>query len=636
MATPYDVAIHLSASNGVSSVLAVIAKDVMGLHASVGKLQAGFAALKPAIIGAGLALAGTGMLKAMGHMVEKGNDLVKIQRDMTQAGVAATKVQEAYARAWELTGKNKNMSAVDIMKMINDARMTFGSDDHAIHDVDPFVQSASFLKSYQGGKHAGSGNILAEMNAAMKSGEIAGKITPETMTEHVKQLTAMKVAYGEQLKITEYLTAQRSGGVALRNSSDEFRYGIFPALVQENGSNAGVMMMTAFNKIVAGSGNRTQSLRQMERVGLLDDGNVEYDKNGRVVRLKNPDGIKGSHSAAENFPRWVMETLKPLLDKQTGGDHIKEAQLISSMFPDRNAAKAVTEVLQQWPKLIKDAEMMMRARGALDKGGTKTSDYNAGSLDYQVGAFKTQWENLMQALGAPMVATATRALASINEAIGGMAKWAAENPAAGQMLGATLAGLGAGLVALGAVLVGGALLAAIGVGGWLVVGIAALAGVVVYFRDQIADFMGKAEAWRVQMRDTVANFISDMGQKFVAGVMSLPGLVSGAISEAFAAIGAKISAAVKGMVGVAPGDAGDREGAAGAVGDRLRGRPVGPPPGKQSSLPLNNHVALYLNDQQVGHAFSASMASHHEHPTSAPNFDGTRGFMSPDGQFATA
>lgn len=117
------------------------------------------------------------------------------------------------------------------------------------------------------------------------------------MADHLRQLTAMRVAYGDQLKIGQYLAAQRAGGVALRNTSDEFRYGMFPALVQENGPGVGVMLMTAFNKIVAGTGNKTKALEHMAEIGLLKKDQLEYNKMGMIKGLKDPSAIINNRDA---------------------------------------------------------------------------------------------------------------------------------------------------------------------------------------------------------------------------------------------------------------------------------------------------------------------------------------------------
>lgn len=543
----YKVGVSLILNNGVSSGLNTVIRQLGQANSAVVLLNNNLGRLKLAAAGAAGVLAGEGMLKGMVKLVDHGNELIKIQRNMAQAGVKQVEIQEAYNKAWEMTRKHTNISATEVMKMINDARMTFGSQHDATHHIEDFVQMASFLKAYQGGKHANKGaELLAEVNAAMKSGEIAGKITPAEMAEHVKQLTAMKVAYGEQLKIGQYLTAQRAAGVALRNTSDDFRYGMFPALVQENGPNAGTMLMTAFNKVVAGTGNRTKSLERMAEIGLLNKDQLEYTSSGHIKGLKNADAIKGSHEAAMNFGNWVMKTLKPMLDKKTGGDPIKEAQFISSMFPDRNAAKAITEIIQQFRKLEKDAEQMRAARQAMDMGKYVGQDYDA-----QRQAFHTQLDNLMKTLGGPLVGPATEMLKKINEALSGLAQWANANPAAVKIAMEVLAALGASLFVASLVALGAAIAPLIGVGAiltGLAAGLAALA----------------AMNW-----ESIKATFEKIGPTIIDALKAAAAFAIGGIPGVFVGIGAAIISALKNAVGNAIG------GALGNKGQGGVGNPMG-------------------------------------------------------------
>jgi hypothetical protein len=651
MSNVYEIGIKIGMQNAVSPVLALLAKEVLGLDNKVAGLIKRFAALntqQKLALGGGVGLAaGVATLNVYGKIVDKGNELVAVQRRMLQAGVANKDMVEATQKAYEMTAKYRNTGIVENLKLINDARSTFGSQHDATGHIDDFIKAESFLKAYQGGKGAsGAHGLGAEIIAAMKSGEIAGKITPEAMKEHVAQLVGMRVAYGNNVKITDYLTAQRAGGVALRNSEDSFRYGIFPALVQENGVNAGTMMMTAFNKIVAGTGNRTQSLRAMEGIGLLNDDNVDYDKNGRVVRLKNPSGIKGSEDAARNFPRWVMETLKPLLDVKTGGDHIKEAQLISQLFPDRNAAKAVTEIIQQWPKLVKDAALQMQARNEYTKNGSQE-----GSLDYQKQAFGAQLDSLAQTLGAPMVAQATATLKSITESISSMVNWAKDtNPEALKAIGSGIMIIGAGLTALGAAAVIGAMASFAGTVGVVVAGIAAFGAGIAVFWPQVSFAIGEASKALEATLSAARRIFDGVGeavsgglnaiisaiQSFIAAIKAIPGQIGGAIGSLM-----PWNNPAKLAPGVSPGEggkvlrnlglpSGDKRSALGNAFDQMAWNS---PPRSQT---LRSETTVVLDGQVVGRSVVSQIMRDNEHVTSAPHHDGMRGYVGPDAQFATA
>jgi hypothetical protein len=642
----YRVGVAIALSSNATQVFGALGQHFLGLNKHLMNFQNNWKKTA-ALVGGGLGiLGGVAVLKGAAKLVEHGNELVKIQRDMAQAGVSATQIQEAYAKAWQMTGKYQNMSAVEVLKMVNDARMTFGDQDSATHHIEDFVQMAGFLKAYQGGAHAGkSETLLREVNAAMKSGEIAGKITPEDMAEHVKQLTAMKVAYGEQLKVSQYQPAQRAAGVALRNSSDAFRYGMFPALVQENGVNAGTMLMTAFNKVVAGTGNRTKSLEHMREIGLLKEDQIEYDKVGRAKGLKSPDGIKGSYEAAMNFGDWVMNTLKPKLDAQTT-DPIKQAQLISGMFPDRNAAKAITEIIQQYRKLAKDAEQMAKARAAMDAAG-----YTAGSWDYQLQAFKTQWTNLLDALGAPMVKNATEMLAKLNQSMVGFSQWAGRPENAD-----TVRNIVTGFAALGAFLVGGgaiAILSAIGPAGWLVGGLAALAVAATRpgFKDWLKSTSISDSISKWMQGHELSDMLKAVGSKLAEGIMAIGKAVNGAIDGAISAINSaasKIAAAIAGLgSAIAGAAAGIAKGGAGGAGGNYdpMGNPTGQPmnhrapaAGPAAVTPVHHYtppprtgggttqaVNLYIGREKIGRAVLASIVDQASGPIQGSAYpDATR------------
>lgn len=585
----YQVGVKIAVTGNAHAFMNQFIHLLTGAHAQVNKLNRSMKALA-VTMAAGAA--GYGMLKGYGALINHGQKLVKIQQDMAIAGATNEQVQHAYAKAWELTAKHKNMGATEIMKMQNDARMIFGSQDVATHDIPEFVKMASFLKAYEGGKHGGKGDVLSEINAAMKSGEISGKINPAEMRENALQLTAMKVAYGEQLKITDYLAAQRTGGVAMRNTDDTWRYGIFPALVQEQKSGAGVMMMTAFQKIVAGTTNRLSAYSAMDQLGILDPSKVHYTKDGAHVKGVEKDAIQGNSLFARNPGEWVQQVLLPALNKKTS-DPVEQAKWLSQILPDRKAAMFATELLQQWPKLIKDAQMMVLARNAYNAGG---DSYQDKSYDGQIQAFQTQWTNLMEALGAPAVGTATAALRSLNDVLSGMNQWAAFNPESAKAL---VEGMGA----FGAVLMGGAgvaLLAALGPVGWLTLGIGSIVGVVVAFQGPIAAFIASAEQWRVG----IAASMQQIGMDIIAGIAAIPGQVAATIASVFSSIGSMIMNGLKGLLpGAAAGDTGLSTPGTPGLPKGTFGKPTMSGTEKHSSI-----GNVYLDGHQVGTHVAANIA----------------------------
>ena len=242
----------------------------------------------------------------------------------------------------------------------------------------------------------------------------------------------------------------------------------------------------------------------MYELGLLKKSELDWDKAGVHIKgLKSPDAMKNSYDAAINFGDWVMNTLKPLIEKKIDEKGIKdpqhraiyEAQLISGMFPDRNAAKAVTEILQQYTKLTKDAENMAKTRKAMNMG-----EYTAGSWDYQVEALSTQWNNLKEVLGAPLVGEATKMLAEFNKELSRFGISIKDNPEKVKRLAESITILGATLVGAGVV----AIIAAMGPAGWLVLSLGALAAAIKYFAPETFNQISKglSDTWDALKKGT--------------------------------------------------------------------------------------------------------------------------------------
>ena len=373
--------------------------------------------------------------RPIGAMITDGADMYRLRKNMGFAGVAPKEVDAAEDRAWTLTGVYKNMSAVEIMELINDARGIYGSQATATEHVDPIARAGSFLKAYQGGAHAGdASDLLRELNALMKSGEIAGRFTPEALAKHIDQMLAMKVVYGNQVKVSDYLAAQRTAGAPYLASSDKWRYGYFPAMVQEYGPGAGVQMATTAQKVLADTGNKKYAIEAQTAMGLRDE-KGEW-RNAQMF--------------GENPLEWVNDTMIPALErngvlKRDEEGHVLNPteliQAIGKMFPDRQAAKEMTELIVQMSKLKKNADLM-------EKVHTDFTGYTQDSLDYWMGSLTAQAQNLGTIFGSTLVPATLEAAQALGKLMSGATDLAKQHPVAGTVAGA----VGAGVLGLGALM----------------------------------------------------------------------------------------------------------------------------------------------------------------------------------------
>ncbi len=434
---------------------------------------------------AGAAFLGGGALLGMEKMAKAGWEMVKVQKDMAMAGATNLEIQEATAEAWKLTSQYGNMGATDLMKMFKDARQVFAREGHSFGDVikemDPFARAGAFLKAYDGGKHKEGAGLAGELFKAMASAEFAGKIDPKIASEHVAQLVGMKVAFGHGMSIGKFFQTQGAAGQSLRNADDDFLYGMLPAISQVM-PGTGPALMTAFQRIGAGTMWRNKSAKFASDIGLIEKGGI--DKKGALI---DPSKIKGWELFHHNPARWVHDVLKPLLDAKWEPGSPQQIQALSRIFPDRNAAKIIGEFLnpQMWSKLVKDAENVKLAAQNYQK---HWKEYLDGNFDYQMQRFSTQWHNLTTGLGMESVGPWVSMLRGVNDGLSSIAQTVQAHPGIGSAIATTLYGLAGGfsaLAAVGIVALLSPLLAALGPGGWFIVGLGALAGVLMKLRPWI-------------------------------------------------------------------------------------------------------------------------------------------------------
>ncbi len=436
--------------------------------------------------GAVAGIGGLAILDAMGHVIGKAEEFVQIQKRMSAAGSDQQQVAEAVAKAWQMTAKYQNVSATEALKAIEEARGVFGDAGVAIEHIEPVIRMRSALEAAFG-KEKGS-EKASESYAAIKSAEMFNKFKPEEFAKAIDDLTKVSIAFGGRVDPRQYLTAQRNANVALQNTDDHFKYGIFPALVQEFGQKAGTMFMTAFNKWGIGVSNRSYALDFMNKMGLLDlsDPNkFQQSKAGLITRI-DPSIIKGSDLLIKDPMKFVTEIIKPALEAHGYTTPEKQMQALGMMNVDRNATMFWVTLMNQAPRLEKDAAMV-------EKVIANYFDTLAKSPEMAKAAFHAQIANLETATGAPLVDTAMSGLYRLGTVIGSIAQSiAGTNPGVVMAFGTGIAAIAAALATAGVYAIGALVAAAVGIPGLLAALAVGIGALVVLNWDKISN----PETWK--------------------------------------------------------------------------------------------------------------------------------------------
>jgi hypothetical protein len=314
------------------------------------------------------------MLHFLGEAVLKGNEFVNVQNKMLQAGVKVAEMNQASARAWDLTQKNMNVGATDALKLSNDMRQVFGDQADATKYMGPAVAFMSFDKAWGAGGGKGSDPEKETMAAIKIAEQEAGGATPENVQRVMEKLYRAKVASGGNVTAQNMLAVRNLTGSAAWNvMDDDYKYGVLPALFQTQGQGAGVQAMQMFKKFAAGITLSKPSIAAGVDAGLIDPKMVEYDKTGRPMRVQ-PGGMLHASEFAQNPLKMYEDYIKPYLDKTFGDDAIKRAAFLGQLGGAQSPIRGLSEFDATWHKLDKDAMLPHQVKGDM-KGFVDNSLY---------------------------------------------------------------------------------------------------------------------------------------------------------------------------------------------------------------------------------------------------------------------
>jgi hypothetical protein len=261
------------------------------------------------------------------------------------------------------------------------------------------------------------------------------------------------------------------------------------------------------------------------------------------------------------------------------------------MFGNRMSAQAISTMLLEHQRIEKDAGLIGMAPGVSAADQLLANDPKTVQKN-----FTDSWDNLMTALGSPLVPLSITAMNGVTDVVKSLTSVAAAHPEAVKLVGEAIIGLGVGLAGLGAAAV---LTAAAGLvpGGAVVIAIAAIGGVIA----SIVKFN-----W--QGVKTALTGIYDAIADFINKIASIPAMITHAL----------------GIGGAGPAHPYDSAPAptwqAPSGGRGVHPSSWVPPSG--GAQPTLIHTALNIDGRRLATAVSQHMASNSSWSNSSSSFDG--------------
>ncbi len=478
MAIPYEVAVKLSAVNGISSVVATLANEFANLGARVKDIEGGWSRVKTVMVGVASVAVPVELMKELANVARAGKELLNQQDQMERMGVSHLETLKLTAEYYEKIARIiPTASSDEYLKTVRELRGVTGATDEAAKLAGKALAMDALIANSTGKSESGIGT---EFYKIMRSAEMKGVATdPKKLDAFTDTAYKFITAFGGKLTPQDFQTFARRGGTAWINA-DEKALGPMAVMMADLGaSTAGTVAMTLQQLQTGAATLSKQQAETLAQAGLIDMSKTTKTGFGGGRLQLQPGAMVGAREHAGDLPGWINDIVYPALMKMAKGDESEFLQLLSKIAPNRNAAKAV----EMWgaPGFRDQIAKDMRLAGDVkDQGSAYSSFINNNPVGVEQ-AFNAQYKSMLEAIGAPLMQAALPVMQAVTDMFSGIGNFANKNPEAIKLIGEGLVAITVALAAFGgaAVLTGlaafaGEGIAAAGMAG-IVAGIGALA-----------------------------------------------------------------------------------------------------------------------------------------------------------------
>lgn len=474
----------IALSNGMSSVLAIISRDLLGVHSKVSDIEKSFGRWALAAGGAAGVIGGAAIFGALAKLAQKGSEVNHQLELMKIQGAGVGEIQAASAAAMAVSGKVLTTTYSENLKHLRELKYAFGDMPDAMRYLETVSKANAVLNAMNGGHGAGGRDQVWELVKSLEQKGLTAK--PEEFQHYVDQMTKAVVASGGKVTPAAFFAAFKYGRTAMLGWDETFITQYLPRLIQSmstgNGGGGGSggpgnALMSAFAKVVQGQMPK-KAAEMFAEYGLAQVSPIKGSAQSKV------GDVKGKDLFLHNPYEWVQTVLMPALRTKGVTEPEQIIDVISKMFPVRTASQIVTEMALQGRSILGDLSPFEKDAKLQREAFDQRMSYDElikQDYDTVMRSFHAQWKNLQEVVGAPLTepgGPVVQAMSHITSLMNSMAQFAGAHPEGVKIVIDALAALATSLVVAGLVALGAAIVGLVGVGGVLVAvaaGLAALA-----------------------------------------------------------------------------------------------------------------------------------------------------------------
>lgn len=335
---------------------------------------------------------------------------------LSAAGEGPAAINRARAAAFNATSV-PGTTATSNLEALGKLRGVLGSLPEAEQVMPQFQLMARVLKAVTGQdseQAAGMAARALDLRGAIRFDENGqldrGRLQAE-MDAFLRAVITNRGSVGPQ----QILNFLQQAGAAGKLMTPEALYGDMSTIIEAMGGHrAGTATAAVFRQMIGGQ--MTQRTAQaLADFGLIDPSAVQVRRGGQVV--VNPQGVIGRQTLMRDPNKWFNEVFRPALADRGFDTPEKMLDAIFRLFGTDTARRIQAEAGFSQQQIARE-----RANQAAVPLAEVIDRLLKNSPVVAMDNFKASWENLLTALGSPLLPAATATLNGLADALNRMSR----------------------------------------------------------------------------------------------------------------------------------------------------------------------------------------------------------------------
>jgi hypothetical protein len=458
MFTAYRIAIAVSLTNQVSSVLGLIARDFAKTELAAQGLKRELKSIA-LLTTTGAMLGGLGYagLRLTESLVKPATEYAHQLNIMNMAGLSHVEIAQAVGDAWRNTSAIITTTATSNLRMLLDLRNVLGNlaEAQAALPIVSKMQAVMASSSEAGVRQVASDNFAFSLAKAL---DIRGAATnPARFESEAGAMAQVITAFQGRVTPQMFQSVFAYARQAKFGLSPEFAYQILPTLMLEyaqgqnsqGGGSRGVgPALAAFSRLTLQGYINKKAMPELQALGLLDAHSaLRTTTSGTTAGPMTAAGL-----AAANPFMWVQSVLMPAIERKFGG-HATQQQITQEILSitrgNQLASQIILEFALKSSNFLRDQGII---RGAMPYGQAYQQAMR-NDPNFAYSALGAQWENLKTAFGTTVIPIIVPGIIALTKALNDFGRWAQEHPRIAEDLTVSFTALSGAMAIGGTVLV---------------------------------------------------------------------------------------------------------------------------------------------------------------------------------------